>query len=130
MSQAIKTLFQLLGEHYVERLGNLFFWNPPTIFWGAWNTLSPLLPEATRQKIKVPSLLLLLRRLLSAVGQRPVSCTVASPCAAPVSPVHPTAQVLDVGKGGPELLELIDPSVLPADYGGQAALATPLGPQQ
>lgn len=51
--QAIKTLFQLLGEHYVERLGAMYFYNPPYIFWGAWNTLSPLLPEPTRQKIKV-----------------------------------------------------------------------------
>lgn len=31
----------------------MYFWNPPYIFWGAWNTLSPLLPEPTRAKIKV-----------------------------------------------------------------------------
>ena len=28
-------------------------YNPPLIFWGAWNTLSPLLPPVTRQKIHV-----------------------------------------------------------------------------
>lgn len=31
----------------------MYFYNPPYIFWGAWNTLSPLLPEPTRNKIKV-----------------------------------------------------------------------------
>jgi hypothetical protein len=31
----------------------MFFFNPPYIFWGAWNGLSPLLPEPTRNKIKV-----------------------------------------------------------------------------
>lgn len=31
----------------------MYFYNPPYIFWGAWNTLSPLLPEPTRQKIQV-----------------------------------------------------------------------------
>ncbi|KAL6752267.1 CRAL-TRIO domain-containing protein [Haematococcus lacustris] len=51
--QAIKTLLTLLGEHYVERLGALIFWNPPLIFWGVWNSLSPLLPEVTRAKIFV-----------------------------------------------------------------------------
>eukprot|EP00199_Chlamydomonas_sp_CCMP681_P007094 CAMPEP_0119106252 /NCGR_PEP_ID=MMETSP1180-20130426/3997_1 /TAXON_ID=3052 ORGANISM="Chlamydomonas cf sp, Strain CCMP681" /NCGR_SAMPLE_ID=MMETSP1180 /ASSEMBLY_ACC=CAM_ASM_000741 /LENGTH=268 /DNA_ID=CAMNT_0007091539 /DNA_START=84 /DNA_END=890 /DNA_ORIENTATION=+ len=84
---AIKTLFQLLGEHYVERLGAMYFWNPSYLFWGAWNTLSPLLPEPTRNKIKV---------------------------------IDPATQAH-------QLHELIDPSVLPVEYGGQAALGVALG---
>jgi len=51
--QAIQALFKLLGEHYVERLGHMVMFNPPYIFWGAWNTLSPLLPPVTKQKIQV-----------------------------------------------------------------------------
>ncbi len=53
VSQAIRTLLVLLGEHYVERLGAMIFYNPPYIFSSAFSTLSPLLPEPTRQKIKV-----------------------------------------------------------------------------
>jgi len=84
--QAIKTLFALLGEHYVERLGAMYFYNPPYIFWGAWNTLSPLLPEPTRNKIKV----------------------------------------IDPSQNS-ELLELVDPDILPKEYGGNAPLGAPLG---
>ncbi|GAX78602.1 hypothetical protein CEUSTIGMA_g6041.t1 [Chlamydomonas eustigma] len=48
---AVRKLFRLLGDHYVERLGQMVMYNPPLIFWGAWNTLSPLLPAATKKKI-------------------------------------------------------------------------------
>uniref|UniRef100_A0A7S2VVE2 CRAL-TRIO domain-containing protein n=1 Tax=Chlamydomonas chlamydogama TaxID=225041 RepID=A0A7S2VVE2_9CHLO len=51
--QAVQALFKLLGEHYVERLGQMVMYNPPYLFWGAWNTLSPLLPPVTKQKIQV-----------------------------------------------------------------------------
>ncbi|KAL6752508.1 hypothetical protein V8C86DRAFT_3029481 [Haematococcus lacustris] len=51
--QAIRTLFNLLGDHYVERLGCMVFWNPPKIFWGAWNALKPMLPPATLARIFV-----------------------------------------------------------------------------
>lgn len=43
----------LLGQHYVERLDALYFYNPPSVFWGLWNSLKGLLPEVTRSKIKV-----------------------------------------------------------------------------
>lgn len=43
--QAIKKLLGLLSEHYVERLGVMYFFNPPTLFWGVWSSMSPLLPE-------------------------------------------------------------------------------------
>lgn len=52
---AVTALFKLLGAHYVERLGTMVMYNPPLIFWGAWNALSPLLPPVTRQKIIVVS---------------------------------------------------------------------------
>eukprot|EP00798_Chlamydomonas_sp_ICE-L_P024714 gene24714-10352_t len=50
---AIQALFKLLAEHYVERLGQMVMYNPPLIFWGTWKTLSPLIPEKTRNKIHV-----------------------------------------------------------------------------
>jgi hypothetical protein len=31
----------------------LYFYNPPSVFWGLWNSLKGLLPEVTRSKIKV-----------------------------------------------------------------------------
>jgi hypothetical protein len=43
----------LLGQHYVERLDALYFYNPPSVFWGLWNSLKGLMPEVTRNKIKV-----------------------------------------------------------------------------
>ena len=49
----VTALFKLLGEHYVERLGVMVMWNPPMLFWGAWNALSPLLPPVTRKKVLV-----------------------------------------------------------------------------
>ena len=52
---AVSALFKLLGEHYVERLGVMVMFNPPLIFWGAWNALSPLLPPVTREKVLVVS---------------------------------------------------------------------------
>lgn len=54
--QAVQALFKLLGAHYVERLGQMIIYNPPMIFWGAWNTLSPLLPPVTLKKIMVVAL--------------------------------------------------------------------------
>jgi hypothetical protein len=36
-----------------NRLGQMIIYNPPMIFWGAWNTLSPLLPPVTLKKIMV-----------------------------------------------------------------------------
>lgn len=83
--QAIQALFKLLGEHYVERLGQMVMYNPPLIFWGAWNTLSPLLPPVTRQKIHV---------------------------------VDPTKREV--------LVDNVDASVLPEEYGGAATLVPPL----
>lgn len=37
----------------MERLDALYFYNPPSVFWGLWNSLKGLLPEVTRSKIKV-----------------------------------------------------------------------------
>jgi hypothetical protein len=35
----------ILGTHYVERLSVLYFYNPPALFWGLWNSTKHLLPE-------------------------------------------------------------------------------------
>jgi len=40
-----------LNAHSVERMAAMYFYNPPSVFWGLWRALSPLLPEATRAKI-------------------------------------------------------------------------------
>ncbi len=37
--------------------------------------------------------------------------------------------MLDAAQGSAELLGLVDPQVLPTEYGGEAALAAPLGKQ-
>jgi hypothetical protein len=45
----------LLGQHYVERLDLLCFYNPSAAFWRIWHTFKGLLPEVTRSKIRVIS---------------------------------------------------------------------------
>ncbi len=49
----IKEVFRMLNIHYVERMGAMYFYNPPYLFWGLWNSLKGLLPEVTRSKIMV-----------------------------------------------------------------------------
>ncbi|KIY96960.1 hypothetical protein MNEG_11003 [Monoraphidium neglectum] len=46
-------LLGMLGVHYVERLSAMYLYNPPSVFWALWNASKPLLPEVTRNKIKV-----------------------------------------------------------------------------
>ena len=46
-------VLRMLGDHYVERLSQMWFYNPPMVFWGLWNSMKGLLPEVTRNKIKV-----------------------------------------------------------------------------
>ncbi|GMH40231.1 hypothetical protein BSKO_08135 [Bryopsis sp. KO-2023] len=45
-------LYEMLSAHFVERLGILFIYNAPTIFWATWKTFSPIIPEVTLEKIK------------------------------------------------------------------------------
>lgn len=49
----INIILQILSVHYVERLSILYFYNPPALFWAIWNASKNLLPEVTRNKIKV-----------------------------------------------------------------------------
>jgi hypothetical protein len=43
----------LLNQHYVETLSVMYFYNPPLVFWGIWNTFKGLIPPVTREKIKM-----------------------------------------------------------------------------
>lgn len=45
-------LYEMLSEHFVERLGILFIYNAPTIFSGTWKAFRPIIPEVTLDKIK------------------------------------------------------------------------------
>lgn len=49
--KALLTIFELLQQHYPERLNSLYFLNAPFIFWGVWRLVSPFVHAATRQKI-------------------------------------------------------------------------------
>lgn len=49
---AFKDVLILMNTHYVERLSAMYFYNPPAIFWGLWNTFKGLLRPVTREKIK------------------------------------------------------------------------------
>jgi hypothetical protein len=52
-TQAMKHVIGTLNAHSVERMQTLYFYNPPAVFFGLWRALSPLLPPATRGKIKL-----------------------------------------------------------------------------
>ena len=45
----------------------MFLFNPPSIIWGAYNALTPLLPEVTRRKLRIVYLSDL-RELHEAIG--------------------------------------------------------------
>ena len=42
-----------LNAHSVERMQTLYFYNPPAVFFGLWKALAPLLPPATKDKIRL-----------------------------------------------------------------------------
>jgi hypothetical protein len=49
----LRMILGMLSLHYVERMEGLYFYNPPLLFWGLWHATRPLLPVATRDRIKV-----------------------------------------------------------------------------
>jgi len=49
----MRSILGLLSTHYVERLSALYFYDPPRIFFGLWNASKHLVPEVTRNKIKM-----------------------------------------------------------------------------
>ena len=52
---ALQAVFEVLQQHYPERLGELWFLNAPFIFWGLWRVVSPFIQPATKDKIKFVS---------------------------------------------------------------------------
>ena len=49
---ALQAVFEVLQQHYPERLGELWFLNAPFIFWGLWRVVSPFIQQGTKDKIK------------------------------------------------------------------------------
>ncbi|GBF90145.1 hypothetical protein Rsub_03278 [Raphidocelis subcapitata] len=49
----MRNILGILSTHYVERLSVLYFYNPPSLFFTLWNSMKGLLPEVTREKIKM-----------------------------------------------------------------------------
>eukprot|EP00775_Hariotina_reticulata_P003639 gene3639-3900_t len=49
----MRMILGLLNQHYVETLSVMYFYNPPLVFWGIWNTFKGLIPPVTREKIKM-----------------------------------------------------------------------------
>ena len=49
---ALQAVFEVLQQHYPERLGELWFLNAPFIFWGLWRVVSPFIQPSTKDKIK------------------------------------------------------------------------------
>lgn len=50
--KVLASIFELLQQHYPERLGMLWFINAPFIFWAVWKIVAPLLEDCSRQRIK------------------------------------------------------------------------------
>ena len=49
---ALTAIFDLLQQHYPERLGELWFLNAPFLFWGLWSVVKPCVKPSTREKIR------------------------------------------------------------------------------
>eukprot|EP00884_Botryococcus_braunii_P014555 jgi/Botrbrau1/230/Bobra.0022s0209.1 len=50
-ASTLKAIFDLLQEHYPERLGMMFMFKPPTIFWALWAVVKPFLDPVTQAKV-------------------------------------------------------------------------------
>lgn len=48
----LMAVFDTLRNHYPERIGSLFFFDAPTIFWGLWKVVKPFIDPETAQKVK------------------------------------------------------------------------------
>lgn len=51
-SGVLRAIFDLLGGHYPERLGKLWMYNAPGIFWALWKVVSPFVDSVTKAKIE------------------------------------------------------------------------------
>lgn len=51
----LMAVFDTLRNHYPERIGSLWFFDAPTIFWGLWKVISPFIDPETSQKVKFVS---------------------------------------------------------------------------
>lgn len=49
------TLCIAMQKQYPERLGQLFIYEAPTVFWALWNCIWPFLTAATRDKVQLVS---------------------------------------------------------------------------
>ncbi|GFR43893.1 hypothetical protein Agub_g5022 [Astrephomene gubernaculifera] len=48
---ALQTMFELLQNHYPERLGRLFLYEAPMAFYAIWRAVSPFVDPVTKTKI-------------------------------------------------------------------------------
>lgn len=51
-AKGLSAIFDVLQQHYPERLAVLWFLNAPFLFWGVWRLVSPFVNTHTREKIK------------------------------------------------------------------------------
>lgn len=49
---SLKSLFDLLQSHFVERLGTMWIYDAPYIFLGLFNLVSPFIDPVTRKKVQ------------------------------------------------------------------------------
>ena len=45
-------VYTMLSQHFVERLGKLYLYNAPMIFWATWNGFSSIIPKESLNRIE------------------------------------------------------------------------------
>ncbi|KAJ3146761.1 hypothetical protein HDU89_006016 [Geranomyces variabilis] len=105
-----KKVLQILGDHYPERLGKGFIFNPSWYLWAFFKIIGPFIDPITRSKIHFVN--------LKKLPAEPVTDSSDAVAATPNTPEKPQKEAEGMG-GWTDPRRYIAPEMLVAEYGGK-----------